>query len=364
MTNREEEIVRHIKKNPMISQKELSECLGITRSSTAVHITNLMKKGRIKGKGYILNEAPYVCVIGGTNIDIQGFPANDFVPRDSNPGTVKISLGGVGRNIAENLSRLGAETKLITALGNDVYGNKIMEEARMVGLDMQHSLLLAGQSTSTYLCILDSEGDMLAAIASMDIIEQITVEFIQRKKPQIENAQICLLDTNIPRETIEYIVAAHKDTCFFLDTVSSAKAKKVKDIIGKFHTIKPNKIEAEVLSGLPITNNEDLKKCGDYFLRQGVRQVFITLGNKGVYYNNGATEAFLHPPKAPAVSATGAGDAFMAAIIYGKLHEFPLDYAARFAVSASILALSHADTIHPGMSYENVLKKMEELKLC
>ena len=77
MTNREQEILDLIKKDPMISQSELGEILGITRSSVAVHITNLIKKGKILGKGYIVKENPYVTVVGGVNMDIHGIPKKD-----------------------------------------------------------------------------------------------------------------------------------------------------------------------------------------------------------------------------------------------------------------------------------------------
>lgn len=364
MTNREEEILKVIRNNPMISQKELSEALGITRSSAAVHITNLMKKGYIRGKGYIINEAPYICIVGGANVDIQGFPRNELIEKDSNPGQVKISLGGVGRNIGENLRKMDVETKLITVIGNDIYGNKIIEEGRNIGLDMQHSLILQEQSTSTYLCILNEKRDMQLAIAYMDIFDEMTVGFIQKKKHVINNASICIIDTNIPKETIEYIVTNHKDTEFFLDTVSTSKAKKVKNIIGYFHTIKPNKIEAEILSDMKIKNNEDLRKCGYYFLEKGVKRVFITLGEQGVYYNDGVEENIIKTPKVKVVNATGAGDAFLAALVYCRINNMSLDHSTKIAMTASILALSHENTINPNMSIENINRKMEELKLC
>jgi pseudouridine kinase len=127
MTNREAELLKLIRKNPEISQNELAAILGITRSSVAVHITNLIKKGHILGKGYILKQEDYVCVLGGSNMDIVGFPHKNLVLHDSNPGKVKISLGGVGRNIAENLVHLGVSTKLISAIGDDLYGKKILK---------------------------------------------------------------------------------------------------------------------------------------------------------------------------------------------------------------------------------------------
>jgi pseudouridine kinase len=364
MTNREEEILKLIRENPMLSQKELANTLGITRSCAAVHITNLLKKGYITGKGYILKDEPYVSIIGGANVDIQGFTYKQLTLRDSNPGQVKISLGGVGRNIGENLVRLGCNTKLLTVLGDDVYGKKILDEARSIGLNMQDSLVLANEDTSTYLSILDEKGDMMVAVSSMSIFEKITADFIKEKKHIIGNSKLCIIDTNIPAEVIEYIVSNHKNTDFFLDTVSTKKAVRVKELIGCFHTIKPNKLEAEMLTGIKIVTKEDLKKVAEYFLHKGVKRVFISLGEEGIYYNDGTEENHIAAPKIDMVNSTGAGDAFIAALAFCYLKDFHIDFSTRFAMTASILALSHENTINPNMSVDNINKRMKEIKLC
>lgn len=364
MTNREQEILELIRKNPMISQKELADLLGITRSSVAVHISNLLKKGYVVGKGYILSEQPYVSIVGGINIDIQGFPNNDLILKDSNPGEVRISFGGVGRNIGENLVKLGIDTKLISAVGDDVYGRKILEESRLINLNMEESLVLSQHATSTYLSILDGNGDMMVAIAHMDIINKISVDFIKNKKNIIENSKICIIDTNIPKETIEYILTNYKGVDFFLDTVSTTKAKKIKDMIGYFHTIKPNKIEAEMLSDIKINNETDLKSTANYFLLRGVKRVFISLGEDGMYYDDGVNFSHIRSSKIHVVNATGAGDACLAALAYSHYNGFDIGLSARFSMCSAILALSHENTINPNISVENINKKMKEIKLC
>lgn len=364
MTNREEEILKLIRENPILSQKELAKTLGITRSCVAVHITNLLKKGYITGKGYIVREEPYVSIIGGANVDIQGFTYNKLTLRDSNPGQVKVSLGGVGRNIGENLVRLGINTKLLTVLGDDVYGKKILDQARIIGLNMQDSLVLSNEDTSTYLSILDEKGDMMVAVSSMSIFEKITIDFIKEKKHIIDSSKLCIMDTNIPAEVIEYIMTNHKNTDFFLDTVSTKKAVKVKEFIGCFHTIKPNKLEAEMLTGIKIETKGDLKKSAEYFLHKGVKRVFISLGEEGIYYNDGTLENYVTAPKIEMINSTGAGDAFIAALALCYLKNFNIDYTTRFAMTASILALSHENTINPNMSVDNINKRMKEIKLC
>lgn len=306
----------------------------------------------------------YIAVIGGANIDIQGFPYDKMNFHDSNPGKIKISLGGVGRNIAENLVKLGVNVKLISVIGSDPYGLKILQEANKIGLDMEDSLILEGEATSIYLSMLDQSGDMIAAISYMDIYENMTVEFIKEKKKVIDNSKLCIIDTNISKEVIEYILMNHKRIDFFLDTVSTAKAKKVKDLIGYFHTIKPNRIEAELLTGIEINDENDLKRASDYFLKKGVKRVFISLGDKGVFYCDESNMSHVKIPKIKPVNATGAGDAFMAAIAYGQYYNINIEETVRMAIAASIIAISHENTINPDMSLENIKLKMKEIGLC
>lgn len=364
MTNREEEILNLIKDNPLISQNEIADILKITRSSVGVHIGNLIKKGYISGRGYVMNKENFVSIIGGTNIDIVGFSNNELRLNDSNPGNIKFSLGGVGRNIGENLARLEISTKLISVIGNDIYGRKVIDEGREIGLDLEHSLKLDGESTSIYMSVLDNSGDMKVAISSMDIYNKMTIEFIKTKKSIIENSRICIIDTNIPKDVIEYVVSNFKNTKFFLDTVSSSKAIKVKDVIHKFHTIKPNKIEAEILSGMKINTMEDVEKVSDYFFSLGVKNVFISLGEEGVYYNDGISKGLFIPPKVKVINANGAGDAFVAGLVYSGMNKFELLDTLKFASACSSLAITHKDTINPNMSLENINKKLEESKSC
>lgn len=364
MTNREEEILDIIKKNPLISQNELADYLGITRSSVGVHITNLIKKGYITGRGYIVNETNFVSVIGGANIDILGFSTDNLRFKDSNPGNIKISLGGVGRNIGENLVRLGVETKLISVFGDDLYGKKLVEESRHIGLNLDHSLKLKGYPTSVYMSILDNKGDMHLAISQMDILDNISIDFIKQKKDVIENSKICIIDTNIPQDVIEYVINNFKNTKFFLDTVSATKSIKVKSIIGKFHTIKPNKIEAEMLSGIKIETIEDAYKATEYFLQQGVRNIFISLGEEGICFNNGFEKGVIPTPKIKVVNANGAGDAFVAGLVYGNLFNYTIHETVKFALGCSLLTLSHENTINPSICIENVNKKLKEFNIC
>ena len=127
MTEREQEILALLRQDPMIAQQELADRLGISRSALASHISSLMRQGYVKGRDYLLREGPYAVVIGGANMDICGCSHDNLRIGDSNPGKVRTSAGGVGRNIAENLARLGTDTRLLSAVGNDQYGHHLLE---------------------------------------------------------------------------------------------------------------------------------------------------------------------------------------------------------------------------------------------
>ncbi|WDV47478.1 winged helix-turn-helix transcriptional regulator [Clostridiaceae bacterium M8S5] len=364
MTHREKQILELIKKDPLISQKDIASTLNITRSSVGVHITNLIKKGYIKGRGYVMNKADYVTVIGAANLDIQGFTKEPLIEKDSNPGEIKICLGGVGRNIAENTARMGITTKLITVTGGDANSKRLISECSQFGIDMHHSLVLPDANASIYLAIMDVSGDMALALSDMHIMDRMTVDYIKSKSHVLKNSEVIILDTCLPKHVIEYILYNYSNKKILLDPVSIKKSKKVKDIIGGFHTIKLNKLEAEYLADMSINKYDDLVSVGNYYISQGVVNVFITLGKNGVFYANNKTSGIIKPPEIKVISATGAGDAFMAGIVHGSIHEKNIKDIAVYATAASVLALKHHETVNPNMSNTKINKIIEEMIEC
>ena len=359
MTNREKEILKWIEEDPFISQSELAEKADIARSSIAVHISNLIKKGKIIGKGYIIQKKSFVTVIGGTNIDISAKSYSPLKDYDSNPGKVNTSFGGVGRNIADNLSRLNQDVELITVLGDDFNGEEVKKNCRVLGINTSNSLTIPNSSTSTYISILNDNNDMKLAISAMDLYENVTIDFIKSKKEILDESKICIVDTNIPKETIQYIVN-NFNIPIFLDCVSTTKALKIKDFIGKFHTIKPNKIEAETLSDIKIVDFNSLQKCANFFIQKGVKQVFISLGEEGVFYSNGVTSGKMSPFKTEVINTTGAGDAFMSGIAYSFLDNLDIVESCKNGIACATIAISSEKTISDNMSLENVNKIKEE----
>lgn len=355
MTQRERQILNWIEADPMISQQELADRAGITRSSVAVHISNLMKKGCIAGKGYIVTRSPYVTVVGGMNMDIGGRPYKKLVAKDSNPGAVRMSPGGVGRNIAHNMSLLGLDVRLLTAFGDDVYAQKLAAVCGELGIDISQSPVIPGGHTSTYLFVNDESGDMQLAVSDMDIYDHLTPQVLQSRRQLLDGSQVVVLDTNLPVETVAW-VAENCRAPIFADPVSTAKAEKLRPVLGRLHTLKPNRIEAELLSGVAISDDASLRRAADALLETGLHRVFISLGADGVFAADRSGQVLHLPaPEGNIVSTTGCGDSFMAALAWAYLQGSDLERSARAGLAASTITMASADTINPAMSEEALL---------
>lgn len=308
------------------------------------------------------NQKPYILVLGASIVDITGFSAVKYRTHNSNPGCVKVSLGGVCRNIAETTSRLGVPTKFISTLGDDDHGRSILEHSRLMGYDMSDSLMLENCTTPTYMAILDEKGEMVSAIVDMWSAEQMDEAFIDSKRDILENAAYTFLDSDQP-ELLEYILKTFRGkTRFVLDPISAAKAETIKHLIPYFHTIKPNRYEAEVLVGYPLQSTEALLKASEDLLSQGVENVFISLDENGIFYANRQQRGLMMARHAEVKNVTGAGDSFVAGLGYGYMNNMSLHDTVKFAIGMSLLTISHECTIHPEMSLEKVLTIIEKVE--
>jgi len=359
MTKREREILYILKENPLIAQQELADLLEIKRSSVGVHLSNLIKKGFIKGKGYIINEAPYLIVLGGANIDIVGFTDVPLVLKDSNQGALKISMGGVGRNIAENLVRLGLNTKLISVIGDDANGRQLKAHSQQMGLDVSDSLFLKNQATSVHLAIMDEHNDMALGLSAMNIYDQFNQSFIKKKDAILKQATCIVLDTNMPKAVLDEVAKNYTDKKLFLDAVAGSKALRAKDTLPYLYLLKVNRLEAEILSGIKIVKQNDINRIANYFLKVGVKNICITLGSDGAFYKNKNMSGQIKPLEIKVVNANGAGDAFMAGLIFSDLQKHSLKESAKVGMTCAAITLSHEDNAHPDL-HQLLITKMTQ----
>ena len=303
---------------------------------------------------------PFVSVIGGLNIDLQGSSVNTLVFNDSNPGEIVMSAGGVGRNIAENISKLNIHSKILSYVGNDALGDFVVNKSSLSGVDTSFIKKHSHLPTSQYLSVLDDNNDMLVSISDMRIIEEMTIQDIDKWNLTIEQSSAIVVDTNIPIPVIEYLTDKYSNIPLFLDPVSFAKTSKILKLIGRFHTVKPNRLETELISGVKITDNDSMLKAAKIIFDMGCKQIFITLGEDGVFYYDGENFGqYLHKG-VNMISANGAGDAFTAGVVYGFLKLNGIKETAEFASAAAVIALRSANTISDDLSEERVKLLLKE----
>lgn len=358
MTKREQELLEIIKENPYISQNELADLLNIKRSSVAVHISNLIKKGYLVGRAYVINSnlSKEVCVIGGCNIDFIAKSFEKINMKDSNPGTLEYSFGGVAKNIAENLLKMGIENKFISVFGDDVYSKEIKDYLKKIGLDFSNSKFLTNRGMSNYISILDENNDLFTAISSMEVLDEINIEFISKLIDLIKSYKYIVMDTNLREDVLEYICKNCPNSKIIVDCVSRKKALKIKKLLKYIYLLKPNIYEAEELTDIPYENESDLEKIVNVFLEKGVQKVFISMGEKGILYADKNENGIVRiKDKLKIENTSGCGDAAMSGIIFGVVNENDILECAKLGNIAGFITAQSMDTVSKDISEKNLL---------
>ena len=297
-----------------------------------------------------MSDDSYICVIGAAIVDIVGYPKDRLIQGDSIPGHIHISMGGVGRNIAENLGRLGQSVELLTALGKDHYGVELSKSCTDVGVGISHSLISPNSPSATNIALIDRAGDMHMAIAEVDIFEEMITDFLEVQWPIISGAKVVVLETNIPHDLVTKILTADLKATIFVDAVSVPFAKKVLGVLGHIDVLKCNQLEAEVLCGKSIESEKDAYIAGEKIRDEGVNTVLLTLGQKGVLLCDERGSKIFRPEKVRAINAIGAGDAFSAGFIYGLSRFDDTSKAVKIGMQCAEITVQDKNTVSTNIS--------------
>lgn len=297
----------------------------------------------------------YVCVIGGANIDISSAAYGPLILRDSNPSKISFSQGGVARNIAENLARLGSAVEFITVLGTDAYAGEIERSCGELGISLAHGKKVSC-GTSVYLCVNDEKGDMFVAASDMEILSGLDKLFLTEKKRVLDNAAAVVADTNLTPEALEYILNQSKAPVF-METVSANKVKKLRGLAGAF-AVAPNIIEAETLTQTKISCDADLSAAAEILHRAGYKWVVITLGERGAFYSDGRVAGIEKQSAVKnIINTTGAGDSFFAALVWGFSKNLDIKTCCVLGNRAAALTLNSPRTVNPMLSADKIYEK-------
>ncbi|MED1467327.1 carbohydrate kinase family protein [Bacillus salipaludis] len=296
-----------------------------------------------------------VLCIGGANIDRKIQTINHLTFKTSNPAKSTMSCGGVARNIAENLGRLGLNSSLLGYIGDDPEGKWLR---KTTGEYVDVSLLesLPGKSTGTYTAVLDEEGEMAIALADMAIYEHVEEDFIEKKWPQ-DRPAIVLLDTNLPAVIIELVIqhCRSENIPICIATVSVSKSEKLPRSLEGITWLVANEKEAEALSNIKIKSEGDFFKAAVEILNKGVKKVVISRGDKGlIYFTKDGEAGALVAPEVPVTDVTGAGDSLIAGIIYGDLKGLNTEDSCKIGLSCSYLTIRSKETVNPELNNQNL----------
>jgi pseudouridine kinase len=289
-----------------------------------------------------------IVVIGGANLDVKAHSTRTAVARTSNPGTVLRSAGGVGRNVAENIARLGTEVCLVAAVGTDPAGDEVLAATRAAGVDVSR-VVRVPQPTGTYVAVLDADGELVVAVSDMAATESIGPADIDAVADVVGAAALVVLDGNLGTAALGRAleVCAAVGARVVLDPVSVPKAAALAGLLSPstpLLAITPNSDELVALGGSE-TSLHDL----------GVELVWTRLGVAGSRLDGPDGVADIPPIAAPEVlDVTGAGDAMLGAFCHALLAGAAPADAAAYGQSAAALTVASAHTVRPDLTDELV----------
>lgn len=346
-------ILELIQANPFIPQQELSDRLGITRSSVASHIAQLIRDQRLLGRAYVLPSVEPILVAGGANLDRIGKSLGPVALGTSNPGVMEESFGGVARNVGENLSRLGFPVRLLTSVGDDEHGVRLLRHARELGIDTGICMVARGAATGTYTAMLKPDGEMVLAMSDMAVLERLNLEALADRRNRWSTTRMRVVDLNLSREVLAEIM---EDSCMRGATlvavaVSEPKMARLPSPLKGLSVLILNAGELAALVGRRLPDLPAIKEACLAVLDSGLEGIVVTMGAQGVVCA-ATTQRPRHfkAPPARIVDVTGAGDAFASGVVAGLAHHpHDLVRACRIGQRLAAVTLESRSSVAPSL---------------
>jgi pseudouridine kinase len=308
-----------------------------------------------------------VVVVGGSNLDVTARSTGPWQPGTSNPGTSVMSAGGVGRNIAENIARLGTRTILVTSVGRDAAAETVLAETAAAGVVLDH-VVRTDAPTGSYLALLDRDGELVGAVADMAATDRFDSSAIDGVRDVIASASLVVVDGNLSPDTVALVLdrAVAAGVRVLLEPVSAPKAARLSGRLGPdrpIYAITPNRDELEALTGLPTGQRRQLLAAVDALHAQGVSIVWARLGRDGSLLSERADDGTVSRTDLDALptdveDVTGAGDSMLGAFCHALLEGHSAADAARYGHAAAALTVASPHTVRPDLTTRLLSQKL------
>lgn len=294
LTQREKEILTYLKQEPTISQDELAAKLRISRSAAAVHISNLMRKGYILGRGYIFSERSGVLVIGKTWLEICAYCAEHGTPS----GRIEISFGGRGYVLASELVKFRVEPTLLTSLGRDEIGDQIYNDLAQKGVKVEHIIRSPVHFTGKRVVVCKAER-LLFQVEDMNIFQSLNEKLLATKEELLRTAQVVLVDGSLPFQKIKYFLAKTREYNVLSSVVGCSLKLFWEEELFSFPQLflVCTQKEIEGLSGSFLGSEpEALFPFCRKVVDQGLKALIVVFGEQGVILASKEETAYLPIP--------------------------------------------------------------------
>ncbi len=303
----------------------------------------------------------HILVIGTASIDTKGRAEKRLQAGTSTPGAIRVSVGGVGRNIAENLARLGEEVILLSAVGDDGSGRRILHQATECGIDVSHVLVDATHRTAAYLAVLDETGNLAVSVDDMTITrEAVTAAYLYQRRRLFRDARMVVLDANLGPAALRTLfgLAQKYRLPVCADPTTVTLAPRLCPYLPHLTVVTPNAAEAEALSGVQVYDRGSGLLAAKTLVALGVEIAIVTLAAMGLVYATSQESGHIPAVECEIVDLTGAGDALTAAVIFGLLNDFEVGEAVRLGASSAALTLQSRETVCSELSLERLYDQL------
>jgi len=315
---------------------------------------------------------PPLLAIGSAALDITARLTRAPLPTTDVPGQITLKPGGVARNIAENLARLGVPIVFAGIMGADPQARVLIELSRAAGLsvrpltrsvpapdDLYRFKLPALLPTATLNVVLAPDGRQIAGAFSGDILEALQPGDLDQVQDVIADAPVIICDGGLPADVLLRLRDLLPDDAFFYCNPGSvALTPRLVPLLDRLDLITCNHLEAQTLTQTKVDSPAKLISSALILVKQGVRRAVVTFGARGLAYAD--EERSLYQPARPThlVDATGAGDALAAALIEALLRDEPIGTCLQRGLAAAAITCESEDTVASSISLASIQQRL------